>query len=46
VQVRILRARRPVLVGGRDEPGAALTENAVLAPARHAGALLEFTYVQ
>src|SRR6266498_1023947 len=41
VQVRVLRARGAVLVGGGDEAGAALADDAVLALAGHARPLLE-----
>ena len=41
VQVRVLRPRGAVLIGSRDEPGAALAHDPVLAPAGHARLLLE-----
>jgi len=41
VQVRILRARGAVLVGGGDEPGPALAHHAVLSFAGHARIALE-----
>jgi hypothetical protein len=41
VKVRVLRAARPMLVGGGDEAFAALADHAVLPAAESAGLVLE-----